>query len=168
VGFDDRPGLLRLKPRRTKMTALTKRDWQLPLPDWTMRGIPERMSWLGLPELDLLAERDGMRLEEFREDGSLVVRAEMPGIDPDKDVEITVKDGILSLRAERREQHEETDEKGFYRSEFRYGQFNRRIPLPPGASDKDVTAKYSDGILEIRLPIIDTPSKGAKVPVTRG
>ena len=71
-------------------------DW----PDW-FRG-----RFLEWPDsLKDAMERADIRVEEFQENGELVVRAEMPGIDPDKDVEITVTDHTLHLKAER---HEET------------------------------------------------------------
>lgn len=72
-----------------------------------------------------------LRIEETVEGEQLVVRAELPGIDPDKDVEISVQERILHIRAERRQETKE-EAKGHYRSEFRYGSFARRIPLPEG------------------------------------
>jgi HSP20 family protein len=114
------------------------------------------------------SDRDGMHLEEFRDDDTLVVRAELPGIDPDTDVEITVSDGSLCIRAERRESHERTGNGDFYRSEFRYGQFTRTLPLPAGAGADDVKASYDDGILEIRLPMASPSPSVSRVAVTRG
>lgn len=92
----------------------------------------------------------------------------MPGIDPDEDVEITLDEGTLCIRAERKESHEEKDEdKGSYRSEFRYGQFTRRLPLPARATKEDVKATYNDGILEIRVPINEETAEAKKIPVNR-
>jgi HSP20 family protein len=93
---------------------------------------------------------DLIRVEEFREDGALVVRADLPGIDPDKDVELTVSDGMLHIRAERREEEKQED-KGYLRRELRYGSFSRTLPLPEGATESDITATYRAGILEIRV-----------------
>jgi HSP20 family protein len=136
-------------------------------PEWLTRVAPDVFRGFDLPAEWL--DRDGMRLEEFREDGTLVVRAEMPGIDPDEDVEITVGDGTLCIRAERRESHETSDEdEGSYRSEFRYGRFTRRLPLPAGATESDIDATYDDGILEIRVPLAEEPPAARKVPVNRG
>jgi HSP20 family protein len=98
-----------------------------------------------------LAAEDVIRVDEFREDGTLVVRADLPGIDPDKDVEITVSDGMLNIEAERHAE-EKKEEKGYVRQELRYGSFSRSLRLPEGATDSDVTASYKDGILEIRVP----------------
>src|ERR1035437_10492250 len=71
-----------------------------------------------------------LRIEDRLEQDRYVVRAEIPGVDPDKDVEITVDDGVLTISAERRE---EGKEKG--RSEFHYGSFPRRGPRPAGAQE---------------------------------
>jgi len=92
-----------------------------------------------------------IRVEEFREDGTLVIRADLPGIDPDKDVELTVSHGILHIEAERREE-EKREEKGYVRRELRYGSLSRSLPLPEGVTEADITATYKDGVLEIRIP----------------
>ena len=55
-----------------------------------------------------------------------------------------------------------------YDSEFRYGAFTRVLPLPPGASETDVTATYADGILEVRVPTRTDGDRSHKVTVTRG
>ena len=108
-----------------------------------------------------------MRVEEFVDDGTYVVRAELPDIDPDKDVEITVEDGMLHIRAERQAKTEHR-EKSSYRSEFRYGSFSRTIPLRADVKESDITASYKDGVLEIRAPLAtEQKSTAVKVPVTR-
>ncbi len=107
-----------------------------------------------------------IRVEESTDDKEVVVRAEVPGIDPDKDVEITVSDHTLRLRVERREEST-SDEKGVKRSEFRYGSFSRAVPLPAGASEKDVNATYKDGILEVRIPIDKKAAEAKKVKIRR-
>ena len=92
-----------------------------------------------------------MRVEEFREDGTLVIRADLPGIDPDKDVELTVSHGMLHIEAKRR-QEEKVEGKGYVRRELRYGSFARSLPLPEGVTEADITATYKAGVLEIRVP----------------
>jgi HSP20 family protein len=139
--------------RRTRNEA----DW----PEW----FPRRLIDLSDTWRDLLPE-DPMRVEEFQEDGALVVRAEMPGIDPDADVEITVTDHTLCLKAERRQQTRTEDAKGF-RSEFRYGSFVRTVALPIGATESDVKATYTDGILEVRIPIDTVQAAARRIPVAR-
>ena len=110
---------------------------------------------------------NGLHLEEFLRDGTCVIRAELPGIDPDKDVEISVADGVLSLRAHREERSEDTRPDG-YRSEFRYGSFQRTVRLPEGATDKDVKASYKDGILEVRVPVDASTKPVTRIPIDRG
>lgn len=112
------------------------------------------------------AERGGVRVEEFREDGALVVRAELPGIDPEKDVEISIHDGLLHIKGERSEHLEETKKTHFH-TEFRYGMFERTLPLPAGTTEKDIQAIYKDGVLEVRLPMKKAGSEAAKVKVQR-
>lgn len=107
-----------------------------------------------------------MRLEEFTDDGNLVVRAELPGLDPDKDIEITVQDGLLTIHGERRTESRR-EERGGYYSEMQYGSFSRRITLPEGTSEKDVIATYENGILEVRLPVAKAVAAKppARIPV---
>jgi HSP20 family protein len=110
-----------------------------------------------------------MRMEEFVDGDTLVVRAELPGVDPDKDVEITVTDDVLTIAAERREEKTEGEEgKPGYRSEFRYGSYRRSISLPAGVTADEVTASYHDGILEVRAPVAHPTTEPQKVAVTRG
>lgn len=127
-------------------------------PWWDDLSWPERM-------VGVLG-RSSVRVEEFSEDGTLVVRAELPGIDPDTDVEITVHDGLLHIKGERADRKEET-EKAYYRSEFHYGMFERTVALPPGATEQDVAATYKDGVLEVRIPMRPAATEAAKVPVRR-
>jgi HSP20 family protein len=127
--------------------------------EWPMLFPFRRMATSGFPT-------NGIRVDEYGEDGHLIIRAELPGIDPAKDVDVTVSDGKLHITAERREE-EKTEKKGYVRQELRYGSFTRTLPLPEGVSPTDVTAGYKDGILEIRLPIPDTKTEPAhKIPVT--
>ncbi|MFD1213176.1 Hsp20/alpha crystallin family protein [Arthrobacter sp. GCM10027362] len=113
-------------------------------------------------------EASWLRVEEFRDGQTMVVRAELPGIDPDRDVDISVREGVLHIRGERREQAGEKAKSG-YRTEFRYGSFSRNINLPPGCRQEDVTASYRDGILEVRIPVPQEPPAGTgKVTINRG
>jgi len=117
--------------------------------------------------LDFAADGpEPLRLEEFVDGSTLVIRAEMPGIDPDRDVDITVHDGSLRIRATRRCERKEEDQ-GWIRSEFQYGSFTRVLALPPSASEDDVEAHYRDGILEIRVPLGSESPQARTVPVRR-
>src|SRR5512140_3685160 len=57
-----------------------------------------------------------IKIEEFMKENELTVRAELPGVDPDKDIEVTMGEGMLTIKGERREEH-----KGAERSDFHYG-----------------------------------------------
>lgn len=142
--------------------TLTKRNPdEFEWPTWFGRRLAE------FPESfrDLM-EDTGLKVEEFEEDGQLVVRAELPGIDPDEDVEITMSDHMLRLHAHRRTEERTEDKKG-YRSEFRYGSFSRTLRLPPEASESDVTATYTDGILEVRIPVDEEQAEARRIPISR-
>ena len=90
-------------------------------------------------------------VDEFHRNGSLVIHAEIPGIDPDEDVELTVSDGMLHIVAHR-EAETNLEEGKFVRQEMRYGSFERMLPLPAGVMESDITASYKDGILEVVVP----------------
>lgn len=145
--------------------AITPARWEpfgIDLPVWMRRVFEERPSALFEGVLD----RSFLRVEQYIEDGRLIVRAEMPDIDIDKDVDISVHDGLLDIKAERAERTEKT-ERSLYHSEFRYGSFERTIPLPAEASMEDVQATYQDGVLEVRVSMSMPPKEPIKVPVTR-
>jgi HSP20 family molecular chaperone IbpA len=108
---------------------------------------PDLVEWFEEPFLTLrpyLAQ--AIRVEDFVEDGRYMVRAELAGMDPEKDVEVTVGSGYLTIRAERHDKAE-----GKHRTEFRYGSFSRSLPLPGDADTGDVTASYDHGILTISV-----------------
>lgn len=131
----------------------------LRLPEWLegwdpLRRLAEQHDVMAIP------------IEEYVEDDHLVVRAEIPGVDPERDISVSVDAGVLHIRAERREHREET-KADRYRSELRYGAFTRSIRLPSGASADDVDASYADGILTVRLPIDAERAEGARIPIRR-
>jgi HSP20 family protein len=108
-----------------------------------------------------------MRIEEEMQDGMLVIRAELPGLDPEKDLEIDVTDDRLAIRAERRSEETETKE-GVVRSEFRYGSLSRIVMLPRDTKNDDITATYKDGILEVRVPMpTEVKEAATRVAITR-
>jgi HSP20 family protein len=90
-------------------------------------------------------------IEELTEGDELVIRAELPGIDPDKDVQVEVDDGMLRISAQRTESSEKK-ERHVHRSEFRYGSFVRTIAVPKDVQPDRITATYKDGVLEVRVP----------------
>ncbi|MGY1633467.1 Hsp20/alpha crystallin family protein [Geodermatophilus sp. SYSU D01186] len=133
--------------------------------EWLRSG-PIRRSfpsvWEGLGE-------DVISVDEYRDGDTQVIRAELAGIDPDRDVELTVLDGTLRIDAERRVE-QDTEDRGYTRHELRYGRFTRTLPLPPGATESDIAASYRDGILEIRVPIAEPPAEPTptRIPIAKG
>jgi HSP20 family protein len=109
-----------------------------------------------------------LRVEEYRDAGSLVIKAQVPGIDPDRDADITVTGSHLELTVRHEEKTEHKDKEG-YRSEFRYGTFSRTVTLPAAVDPGEVKASYTDGILEIRVPLPEQGSpENRKIPISRG
>lgn len=104
------------------------------------------------PTLPRLAEMGGgmtaswPRLDVEDKDNELVVTAEVPGM-TDKDVELFVDNGNLTIRGERKA---EKNERGY--SERFFGRFERQIPLPSGVDEANCKADFHDGLLTIHLP----------------
>ena len=125
-------------------------------------NLPERRATRGLFPFELLdvpfgdwrpflpafaAQAQPIKVEDYLEDGAYVVRAELPGVDPAKDVEITVSDEVLRIHAERHEDHKDA-----HRSEFHYGACTRSIALPKGCTVQDVKASFDQGVLTVTIP----------------
>ena len=139
------------------MSIIMRRDPKTVIPDfidWFEEPFLTLRPYLGQP----------IRIEDYTEDGHYVVRAELAGIDPSKDLEVSVGAGYLLIHAARSSHAE-----GKHRSEFRYGSFSRTLELPPGADADDVTADYTHGILTIKIAIKGEQDATVKtVPVTIG
>ncbi|MFE6508776.1 Hsp20/alpha crystallin family protein [Nocardioides sp. NPDC057767] len=101
-----------------------------------------------------------IRVEDFVEDGSYVVRAEMPGVDPDKDIQIDVVGDLMTIRGERREEEHDRN-----RRELHYGSFERTLALPGGAKAEEVRATYTNGVLEVRVPYAAEEPKSTRVAI---
>jgi HSP20 family molecular chaperone IbpA len=132
------------------MSSLLRRDPKTVFPDL--------VDWFEAPFLTLrpyLAQP--IRVEDYMEGNHYTVRAELAGIDPEKDLEVTVGSGYLTIHAERSDQSE-----GKHRSEFRYGSFTRTLALPDTADEDDVTATYSGGILTLSVGLKEARKESAK------
>ena len=132
--------------------------------------------WYPFAELGELRSRFDRMFEEFaegrerawtpaidvvRENGNLVVRADIPGIKPEE-VKIEVEDDILTVSGEH-EEHKEEKDKHYVRRERRYGFFSRSMALPPGVETKSIKAKTHDGVVELTIPL---PIEATKETVT--
>lgn len=136
-------------------TLVRTRDVWPRFADWLDTLVPSDLSWrTGFPH--------SMRIEEYAKNGDFVIRAELPGIDPEKDVEITVSDGMLTIEGKREEKHGTGQ-----RSEFYYGRFMRTLTLPAGAGEENIKASYRDGILEVHIPFKERTEESHKIPIAR-
>jgi HSP20 family protein len=97
----------------------------------------ESGTWL--PSVDIYETKDAIR-----------VRAELPGLDKEA-VHVEVKDGVLTLRGERKFERE-VKEENYHRIERAYGTFHRSFTLPSSVDAEKVTARMKDGVLEVDLP----------------
>ena len=140
-------------------SPLRRPEWVNPWLSWPGTSWP--LSW------DNADPDTQIRIEEHESDHHHVIRAEVPGIDPDKDITLTVEGDTVDLSI-RRERHDDHSDGRSTRSEFHYGSFRRIIRLPRMASPDDVKASYKDGILEVRIKTNGKESTGHRVPVTRG
>ena len=97
-------------------------------------------------------------------DGELVMTAELPGLDPD-DVEVTLADDVLTIKGEKSEERETTED-DLYLHERSYGKFQRRIALPSGTSPDKMTAHYDKGVLTVRVALPEeTKPEARHIPV---
>jgi len=109
--------------------------------------VPDIIDWFEEPFLTLRPYLGhAIKIEDYTEDGHYVVRAEVAGIDPEKELEVLAGAGYLTIRAARSAAFE-----GKHRSEFRYGSFSRTLELPPNADADDVTAQYAAGVLTVTV-----------------
>lgn len=104
-------------------------------------------------------------IEVEQRSDAVVVRTDLPGIDPDQ-INVTVSDGVLNISGERT-QEEKEEREGFVRSERRYGSFYRAIPLPDGADEDNVNASFDNGVLEVTVPLSGR-TRGRQVRVESG
>lgn len=109
----------------------------------------------GLPEVALMWAPE---VELSEQDHQLRVRVDIPGVSKD-DIHVDVQDRVLVVEGERREERSEVDEqRGWRRTERRYGNFYRAIPLPDGAEGEKAEARMKDGVLEITIPLNENKS----------
>ncbi len=101
-------------------------------------GLPRTQLTEWVPAIDVLSE-----------DGDLLIRAELPGLEQE-DVDITLQGNVLTISGERRAEREE-EHSGYYVRECRSGSFRRSMTLPEGTDDSKISARFEDGVLEVRV-----------------
>lgn len=150
----------------TKEVTIQKPSMARPFYELPRLEFPRLMDWFDdfLPSTHTKCSGEAhlIKIEEIVNENEIVVRAEMPGVDPDKDIEVSFGDGFLTIKGEKREEYKEAN-----RSEFHYGSFSRSIALPNGVDEGDVHATYKDGILEVKVAVPKSSIKTKKVTVNR-
>ena len=142
------PGQVRR--RLHDVSDMRKRMLQLFEEPFNFPFFSENIGWM--PDVDI-----------SETNGEILVRAELPGIRKE-DVEIHLENNVLTLKGEKRDEHEEK-EKEHYLYECSYGSFQRSFTLPAPAREDAVRAEFKDGILKIHLPKA-VEAKGKKIEIT--
>jgi HSP20 family protein len=126
---------------------------------WLGRHMPESLlpvSDFNLPEVDLVDTEDAYRMT-----------ADLPGMS-EKDIELTVSEGVLTFKGEKKEERDERD-KGYYLSERRYGSFQRSFRLPADVDEAKLEATMKNGVLSVVLPkAAEAKSKAKKLSIKTG
>ncbi|WP_053801978.1 Hsp20/alpha crystallin family protein [Streptomyces rimosus] len=130
--------------------------------EWRSHLLPDLFDWFesgiaGLPGMRGAPGLHGIRIEEQITDDAYRLRAELPGLDPERDIDLSVTGDVLTLQAERRE---ETEHKRH--SEFRYGALARSVRLPSNARWGEATAEYKDGILTVTIPMSESKESASR------
>jgi HSP20 family protein len=97
------------------------------------------ISLVNYPRVDIVEEKDTYK-----------ITADMPGLDK-KDIAVEIKNGVLSLSGEKKEEKTEKDKNRYYHYERRFGSFRREFALPDHVDAEHVEAKYANGVLELTL-----------------
>jgi HSP20 family protein len=103
-------------------------------------------------------------VEVAQRDGKLVITAELPGL-KEEDVRVEATDEGLVIEGERKREHEETSG-GVYRSERSYGFFRRVIALPEEAQVEQAQARFTNGVLEVTVPLSEESSRRRRIPIS--
>jgi len=99
----------------------------------------------------------------FRDDGHLVVKADLPGMKK-ADIDVAIENGDLVLRGERKEETK-VEKEDFYRAERAYGSFYRRLALPETVKPTDIAANFENGVLTVTVPIPKEEAKTEHIPI---
>ena len=131
------------------LNSLIPKAWANDMPRSLFRGLFDLDR-----DLDTLFESGGTwwpAVEARTKDGELVLRCDLPGVDP-SDIEVSLEGTTLTISGERRSEREEKEE-GRRFSEVRYGRFERSLTVPDGMDPEKVTARYENGVLEVTVPL---------------
>jgi HSP20 family protein len=172
---EESPSQLRGLERRQSSGGVLRRDpfWSpseffTASPFTLMRRFAEQMdrAFTGNWGSDFAWDSPGMfapAIDVSERDGKLIVHADLPGLQKE-DLKVEATDDSLIIQGERRQEYEEQD-RGYRRSERKYGTFYRSIPLPEGAQTEQARAEFKDGVLEVSVPIPASQKRGREVPI---
>jgi HSP20 family protein len=141
--------------------------------DDVVRGFLGTRARIASPAIGQFARKPFVpRMDAFARDDDLVVKLELPGIDPEKDVTVEVREGMLVITGERRHE-KEIKEEAYYRMEASYGTFERQFAIPEGVDESRISATYADGVLEVVVPKgavkeAEKAVEARKIPVLTG
>ena len=122
------------------MTSLTGRQ-----------ALPDQLDWIDSP-VGAPGSPASFRIEDYVLGDHYVLRADIPGVDPDRDIDIEVTADLLTVRAHRREESVSRRHQ-----EIRYGELSRTLRLPAGSRTAELTATYDAGVLQVTVPVSDVP-----------
>jgi HSP20 family protein len=108
----------------------------------------------------LLSQGRMIKMEDRVTENEYQISAELPGMDPAKDIQVNVEGDTLSIHAERR-----TEQKAKAHSEFYYGSMDRAVRLPANADAEHIMATYDNGILNINVPLKAPQPSGRKIEI---
>ncbi len=99
----------------------------------------------------------------FRDNGNLVVKADLPGMKK-ADIDIAIEDGDLVLKGERKEETK-VEKEDFYRAERAYGSFYRRMALPESVHPENIKAAFDNGVLTVTVPLPKEETKTEHIAI---
>jgi len=123
-----------------------------PLDDFRVarRWLDRLAPWSSSSRFEPAEFEESLPVNIYDQGENLVVRAAVPGVKPE-DIDVSVNDGTLDIRAESKRE-DEVNERDYYRREFRYGRIHRSFRLPAGVDASKVEASYDNGMLEVTIP----------------
>ena len=119
-------------------------------------------------QLGLAVNRDGgwaPAVDIYEDDKEIVVKADLPEVD-EKDIDVRVEDGYLTIKGERKFENEEKKD-NYHRVERRYGAFQRSFALPDTVNAEKIAAKYDKGVLRVSLPKMEKPKNARKIEIAK-
>jgi HSP20 family protein len=99
-------------------------------------------------------------VDVYEDEKQIVVKADLPDMD-EKDIDIHVEDGYLTLKGERKYE-KETKEENYHRMERSFGSFTRSFALPENVDQDKINASYKKGVLEVTLPKVEAKPKNVR------